>query len=300
MPSKPHSSRRIVVSSSPDAWQGSAVDVAVGRHHARQPGLADGGLERHQLLVAQLARPDVGRGLVQAALGQPVADQVLAGRDDAGRDVVALHAAHVRDAERRRQVRVLAVRLLDPAPAGVAGDVEHGGEREPAADRQHPPPDRRRDRLDQLRVERRRRPDRLLERGRAPGEQAVERLLVEDGRDPEPRLLDEEALDRVARLGRPGGVEVRGPGHPADLPDPLREPVAHPLRVEVGLAAEQLERPQRPELGELLVERHPRQQVGDARVDRQAGVAVAGLDRRHQPFTAPDVRPPTSWRSAMA
>ena len=117
---------------------------------------------------------------------------------------------------------------------------------------------------------------------------------------PEPRLLDEEALDRVAGLGRPGGVEVRRPGHPADLPDPAREPGAHPLGIQVGLAAEQLERPQRPELGELLVERHPRQQVGDARLDRQARVAVAGLDRRHQPFTAPDVRPPTSWRSAIA
>ena len=38
----------------------------------------------------------------------------------------------------------------------------------------------------------------------------------------------------------------------------------------------------------------------DALLDRQAGVAIAGLDRRHQPFTAPDVRPPTSCRSAMA
>ena len=105
--------------------------------------------------------------------------------------------------------------------------------------------------------------------GRAAGEEAVERLLVEDRRDPEPRLLDEEALDRVAGLGRPGGVEVRRAGHPADLADPVGEPVAHALRVELGLAAEQLERPERPELGELLVERHPREQVGDARVDRQ-------------------------------
>ena len=223
MPSKPHSSRRIVVSSSPDAWHGQPVDVAVGRHHARQPGLADRGLERHQLLVAQLARPDVGRGLVQAALGQPVAHEVLAGRDDAGRDVVALHAAHVRDAQHRREVRVLAVGLLDPAPAGVAGDVEHGGEREPAADRaasaagsssrsprpapgRTPPP--------------RRSTAGTRSRPRASRPWSVSSWRIAGM--PEPRLLDEEALDRVAGLGRPGGVEVRRPGHPADLPDPAR------------------------------------------------------------------------------
>ena len=58
-----------------------------------EPGLADRGLEREQLLVAQLARADVGRRLVQAALGEPVADQVLAGRDARRREVVALDAA---------------------------------------------------------------------------------------------------------------------------------------------------------------------------------------------------------------
>ena len=55
-----------------------------------------------------------------------------------------------------------------------------------------------------------------------------------------------------------------------------------------------------PELGDLLVERHAREQVGDALLDRQARVPVARLGRGHQPFTAPDVRPPTSWRSAIA
>ena len=41
---------------------------------ARPP---DGRLEREQLLVAQLARADVGRRLVEPALGEPVADHVL-------------------------------------------------------------------------------------------------------------------------------------------------------------------------------------------------------------------------------
>ena len=198
-----------------------AVDVAVGRHHAREPGDADGRLERQQLLVAHLARADVDRRLVEPALGEPVADEVLAGRDDPGGDVVALHPADVGDAELGREVGVLAVRLLDAAPARVAGGVEDRRERQPAADREHAPPDRGRDRLDELGVERRRRADRLLERGRAAGEQAVERLLVEDRRDPEPRLLDEVALDRVAGLGGAGGIEVGRARHAADLAHPV-------------------------------------------------------------------------------
>ncbi len=72
------------------------------------------------------------------------------------------------------------------------------------------------------------------------------------------------------------------------------------LRIELGLAPEQLERPERAELGELLVERHPGEQVGDASVDRQARVAIASVDRGHQPFTEPLVRPLTMWRSANA
>ena len=276
------------------------VDVAVGGHHAREPGDADGGLEREQLLVAHLARPEVDRRLVEAALGEPVADEVLAGRDDPGGDVVALHPADVRDAELGGEVRVLAIGLLDAAPARVAGGVEDRGERQPAADGEHAPADRGRDGLDELGVEGCRRADRLLERGRPAGEQAVERLLVEDRWDPESGLLDEVALDRVAGLGRAGGIEVGGARHAADLAHPGREPLADPRLVELALALEQLERPDRPELGDLLGQRHPGEEVGDPLLDRQAGVAVAGLDRRHQPFTAPEVRPPTSWRSAIA
>ncbi len=193
------------------------VDVAVGGHHAREPGDADGRLERQQLLVAHLARPEVGRRLVEPALGEPVADEVLAGRDDAGGHVVALHPADVGDAELGREVGVLAIRLLDAAPARVAGGVEDRREREPAADREHAPADRGRDRLDELGVEGRRRADRLLERRRPAGEQAVERLLVEDRGDPEARLLDEVALDRVAGLGGARRIEVGRARDPADL-----------------------------------------------------------------------------------
>ena len=52
-------------------------------------------------------------------------------------------AADVGAAELRREVRVLAVGLLDPAPARVAGDVEDGRERVARPGQQHPPADRR-------------------------------------------------------------------------------------------------------------------------------------------------------------
>ena len=57
--------------------------------------------------------------------------------------------------------------------------------------------------------------------------------------------------------------------------------------------ADDLERPERAELGDLLGARHPCQQVGHACLDGQRRVAIAGRDRRHHPFTDPAVRPPT-------
>jgi hypothetical protein len=72
------------------------------------------------------------------------------------------------------------------------------------------------------------------------------------------------------------------------------------VRVQLHLGTEQLERPDRSELRELLVERHPGQQVADAGLDRQARITVRRADDRHQPFTDPLVRPLTICRSANA
>ena len=185
---------------------GHAVHVAVRRHHARDAGPPDRRLEREQLLVAQLPLADVRRRLVHAALGQPVADHVLGGRDDALGQVGSLERLDVGAAEDRGEVRILAVGLLDPAPAGIAADVEDRGERVPGAGQQHPPPDRGGGRRDDVGVEARGGADRLLEAGGLPGDEAVQALLVDDRRDPQPRLLDQVALDRVGgrRPPRPG------------------------------------------------------------------------------------------------
>ena len=124
---------------------------------------------------------------------------------------------------------------------------------------------------------------------------------MDDGRDAEPRLLDEEALDRVARLRRGDRAEVRRAGHPADVADAVGERGRGraPGSSSVSLRNSSNDQSE-PELGELLVERHPREQVGDAGIDRQARVPVACVDRGHQPFTDPLVRPLTMWRSANA
>ena len=90
---------------------------------------------------------------------------------------------------------------------------------------------------------------------------------------------------------------VRRPRHAADVPDPLPEQLPRPRRIERP-APHQLERPRRAQLRDLLAQRHARQQVGRPHLHRQRRIPVPGLGRRHQPFTAPVVSPPTSCRSA--
>ena len=199
----------------------------------------------------------------------------------------------------RRRVRILAVGLLDPAPARIARHVEHRRERMPGTGREHPSPDRRRHRLDELGIPGRRRADRLLEARRVAGHQAVQRFLVDDRRDAEPRLLDQVALDLVGRARRPRWRHrLVAPANRVIWPMP------RPMSSSGSFAVERpdpddLERPDGPELGDLLLDGHPAEQVADPLVDRQAGVAVGRLGRGH-PLTEPAVKPPTICRSATA
>jgi hypothetical protein len=131
----------------------------------------------------------------------------------------------------------------------------------------------------------------------------VQALLVDDRRDPEPRLLHEEALDLVGQRRDCRKLEVGRARHARDLSDPGAQARGGLARIEAR-ALEDLEHPQRAELRELLVGRHAIQEIVDALVDRQRRVEVARLGDAcgvgGHPFTAPEVRPRMSWRSANA
>ena len=154
MPSNPQRSRRIVREQLGRGVAGNPVHVAVGRHHAREPGLDHRRLEREELFVPQLTRTEVDGRLVEPALGQPVTDHVLAGGQHPVAEIGALELPDVRQAELGREVRVLAVGLLDPAPPRVARDVEDRAQRVAGAGRQHPPADRAGHPADEVGVER--------------------------------------------------------------------------------------------------------------------------------------------------
>ena len=59
------------------------VDRRVGVHDGREAGFGDRGAERLGVDLAQLARAEVHRRVVHPAFGEPVAEEVLAGRRDA-------------------------------------------------------------------------------------------------------------------------------------------------------------------------------------------------------------------------
>ena len=230
-------------------------------------------------------------GLVQATFGQAVPHDVLGGRDHASLERVSLDAADVGTPQLGRQVRVLAVRLLDAPPARIARHVEDRRQGLAGTRHEHPPADRGRHGLDHLGVPGRGRADRLLEARGVPGDEAVQGLLVEDCRDPEAGLLDEEALHLVGEDRDLARLEVRCSGQTRDLADPETDQPFGLLGVERP-DPDDLEGPDGSELGDLLLDGHPVEQVRDPFVDGQRGVQVA-LFECHQPFTEPAVRPPT-------
>jgi hypothetical protein len=171
------------------------------------------------------------------------------------------------------------------------------------AGRAHLASDAAGDRLHERGVPGRGHADRLRIADRAAREEPVQALLVDDRGDPEARLLDQEALDLVGQRGDRGQLEVGRARHTGDLPDPGAEAARGLGRVDAR-SVEDLEHPQRAELRELLVGRHAVEEVLDAVIDRQRRIQVARLGDAcgvgGHPFTAPEVRPLISWRSANA
>ena len=237
---------------------GASGDAAdrVERAHRRVRAGVDRGLERRQVEVAQPLLGHVGRVVLAAALGLAVRGEVLDARDDlVGRGVVrALGGLDARGREDRSEVGVLAGGLGDPAPARLVRDVDHRA-------------------VDLLDADGRRlaRGDGVVGRGHRGVEAAgraqrdredravaVDRVVGEEDRDVQPRLLHRDVLE-VVDLRRVDEAEDRADAR---------------LRVRVGdlPVGEQLH------LLQLLVDGHLAHQAVDLALD----AAVGGLPRRRQ------------------
>ena len=131
---------------------------------------------------------------------------MLGGGDHAVGEVVALQPADVGEAHLRHEMRVLAVGLLEPAPARVAAEVEHRRQAVMGADRPHLQADRVGELGVELGPERRGDADRLREDGGLARHQPGADLLVHDGRDAEPRVLAQVVLQLVVERRRLGGA----------------------------------------------------------------------------------------------
>ena len=241
-----------------------AVDVGVGVHHRPGATLEDRHLERRQEDVRQLAGSRAHGRVVAARPGARVADEVLERGVHAG----LLQAAHVGGADRADQERVLADALVDAAPARVTHDVEHRGQALVDAQRPHRVADGARGVVHQVGVERRPPGQRRGVRGGPPRAQAGQALLMDQCRDAQSGLALEAALLRpqpggtLDRVHRAGAVDPRVV--PDAVPGDLAERAGAALATgHLGLHRRDravLVEPVAHELGQLLLERHPRVQ----------------------------------------
>ena len=146
--------------------------------------------------------------------------------------VVALQAAHVGGADAPDEVGILAVGLLDPSPAGVAGDVEHRRQRVAGADRHHLGPDDVGHLGDQRLVPGRGQADGLGELGRIAGAVAGHALLVDHHRDAQPGPLHRDPLDLVHQAGTGRRAQAGRRADAGHVADAVLELARHQIRVE--------------------------------------------------------------------
>jgi hypothetical protein len=103
---------------------------------------------------------------------------------------------------------------------------------------------------------------------------AMQRFVVKDRRNPQPRVLDQEFLHCIGEEGRCARVLTLP--LPGNLPDPVLHDDPSLLEREVSAIFREIRlrfqlRPLRPEadqLRHLLIKRHPAEQISHATVDR--------------------------------
>ncbi len=307
MPSNPHSSAQ-QVGEQPGVRPGrNAVDVGVRVHHRAGAGAGHRRLERRQDHVHQLA-PAHRHGTVVAGRARGrVPGEVFQGGDDPG----ALQAPDVGGAEHRDEVGVLAHGLLDPAPAVVADDVQHGGQALVYPDRRHVPPDRGGHPLDEIGVERGAPGDRRRVHRRAVRREPGEALLVDERRNPQARSVEDDPVlaDQLRHALRDGHWDAAV--HPGEVAEPV--PARLLQRPAAGRGEDVLHRgdvvrgvrpgpgsgvgsgivlgaggphvvadPPAAELGDLLLQGHVRQQQLDPLGNGECGVLPRPCRRRHE------------------
>ena len=253
--------------------RGNTVDLVVRSHDTNGAAPVERFPERKQKRLAQQPLGDIRRSAVDSRLRLSMGGKMFQRGDDArfvAKRGVALEAAHGGDAHARYEVRILAVSFFDAAPARIAGHVHHGGEglvraAQPGFERGH-----RKQIFDQRGVEACAERDGLRETGGAGRGLAVQALLVKHDGDPQPGVLQEEALNGVGEFrGFASPQSAAGIRGAADLAQPatVAKSLRGLFRVEAARFVHEslaLFLPDAEHLRGLFFERHPLQQVPGA------------------------------------
>ena len=260
---------------------GLVVDVVVRGHHGSGVRLLDRHLEGEEEGVVQLAPAQVDGPVIARALAEGVARVVLEGGQDVA--LLALQAAHEARTQHAHEIGVLAQGLLGAAPAHVAGDVEHRGQALVAAHGADLASDRARGALDQLGIPGGAVRERGGKHGRAARHEAHQALLVRQRGNAEAGLLAQELLEPVEGTNPLARVDAVAAQRTGDLAQAVNQALPHHLGVgspgEVVLpravaAVLGKDQPERVHLGDLLVDRHAREQVLHAFRHGPLGVLV--------------------------
>ena len=204
--------------------RGDAIDFVIGGHDGDGAGFAESFFEGVEKCLAQDALGDVGRGAVHAGFRLAVADEML----QRGENVllVAEVASPWKPCtaampKARHEIGILAVGLFHAAPARLTRHVDHGSQRMVRAADASLEGGHGEELLDEAGIESGAQRDGLRKAGAVGRGVAVQAFLVKHDGDAEPRILEEEFLDRVGELGHLRGplraaARVAGPAHLAE------------------------------------------------------------------------------------